>query len=87
MAVENSGPTYLSTAGFRVLTVQLVMDHPVDWYRGRVDYLVISSRDRTEAYDTAGETVFEVAPTLQRWGPGIRIVKLGGTAIAEAREK
>jgi 4-amino-4-deoxy-L-arabinose transferase-like glycosyltransferase len=79
LAVENSGPTYLSNAGFRVLTVQLVMDHPVEWYRGRVDYLVISSRDRTEDYDAAGQTVFEVASTPQRWGPGIRIVKLGGS--------
>jgi 4-amino-4-deoxy-L-arabinose transferase-like glycosyltransferase len=76
VAVENSGPTYLANAGFRLVPTELLIEHPPDWYRGRAEYLVISSRDRTADYEAAGPVVFEIAPTAQRWGPPIRIVKL-----------
>ena len=78
VAVENSGPTYLANAGFRVVPTELLIEHPPDWYRRQVGYLVISSRDpeRYVAYEAAGPIVFEIAPTPQRWGPPIRIVKL-----------
>ena len=50
----------------------------MDWYRQRVDYLVISAADLTRYgdYVNAGPTVFQISPTPQRWGPPILIVKL-----------
>ena len=78
VAVENSGPTYLDAAGFRVAGNQVLIDQPLDWYRSRVDYLVISSADlaRYGDYVAAGPTVFQVSPTPQRWGPPILIIRL-----------
>lgn len=78
VAVENSGPTYLESAGFRVAGNQALIDRPLEWYRSRVDYLVISAADLTRYgdYVGAGPTVFQVSPTPQRWGPPILIVKL-----------
>jgi 4-amino-4-deoxy-L-arabinose transferase-like glycosyltransferase len=79
VAVENSGPTYLDTHGFKVAGTQMLIDHPLDWYRSRADYLVISTVDlaRYGDYVGAGPTVFQVSPTPQRWGPPILIVKIG----------
>lgn len=79
VAVENSGPTYLEAAGFRVTGTELLLDQGVDWYRQRVDYLIISAADlaRYGEYLQAGPTVYQVSPTLQRWGPPILIVQLG----------
>jgi 4-amino-4-deoxy-L-arabinose transferase-like glycosyltransferase len=78
LAVENSGPTYLTDAGFRVLATGRLLDHSVDWYVERVDYLVVSAFDISAyaPYLGAGALVFEIAPTPERWGPPIRIVKL-----------
>jgi len=78
VAVENNGPTYLETAGFRVLGTELLLDKGADWYRQRVDYLILSSADlaRYGEYLNAGPTVFQISPTPQRWGPPILIVKL-----------
>jgi 4-amino-4-deoxy-L-arabinose transferase-like glycosyltransferase len=78
VAVENNGPTYLGTAGFRLLSTELLVDHPVDWYRHQGGYLIISSPDveRYGDYLGAGSLVYQIAPTPQRWGPPIRIVKL-----------
>lgn len=78
VAVENSGPTYLDSAGFKVAGNQVLIDRPIDWYRSRVDYLVISTADLTRYgdYVGAGPTVFQVSPTPQRWGPPILIVRL-----------
>lgn len=78
VAVENSGPTYLEAAGFTVAGSQMLIDRPIDWYRSRVDYLVISAADlaRYGDYIAAGQTVFQVTPTPQRWGPPIVIVRL-----------
>lgn len=83
VAVENSGPTYLESAGFRVASAELLIDRPLAWYRGRVDYLVISARDlsRYGEYLAAGAIVFQIAPTPQRWGPPIVIVKFGNPEI------
>jgi 4-amino-4-deoxy-L-arabinose transferase-like glycosyltransferase len=77
VAVENSGPTYLDSAGFKVAGVERLLDRPIDFYRSRVDYLVISAADTAPYGDYlgAGPTVFQVSPTPQRWGPPIRIVK------------
>lgn len=82
VAVENSGPTYLDAAGFRVASVELLIDHPPDWYRERADYLVISTADlsRYGDYLAAGPTVFQVSPTAQRWGPPVSIVRLAPQA-------
>jgi len=79
LAVENNGPTYLDRSGFRVAGTELLLDHDLNWYRQRVDYLVISAMDVTRYGDylNAGPTVFQIGPTAQRWGPPIRIVKLG----------
>lgn len=78
VAVENSGPTYLETAGFKVVGSELLLDKGVDWYRTRVDYLIVSAADlgRYGDYVSAGPTVFQVNPGTQRWGPPILIVKL-----------
>jgi 4-amino-4-deoxy-L-arabinose transferase-like glycosyltransferase len=78
VAVENSGPTYLDTAGFRVIGTELLLDKDADWYRQRVDYLIISAADlgRYGQYVNAGPTVFQVNPGPQRWGPPVLIVKL-----------
>jgi hypothetical protein len=82
VAVENSGPTYLDAAGFRVVASQLLIGEPVEWYRQRVELLVISSGDLTQYGDylNAGPTVFQAQPTPQRWGPPIRIVDLRGAS-------
>lgn len=79
VAVENNGPTYLEAAGLRLAPAEMLVDHPLEWYRARADYLVISASDvsRYGEYLAAGPTVFQVSPTAQRWGPPIRIVKLG----------
>ena len=78
VAVENNGPTYLDSAGFKVTGTELLLDKGVDWYRQRVDYLIVSSADLTRysEYVSAGPTVFQISPTLQRWGPPIQIVRL-----------
>ena len=78
VAVENSGPTYLDSAGFKVAGVERLIDKPIDWYRTRVDYLVLSGADLSVYGDYlgAGPTVFQINPTPQRWGPPIRIVQL-----------
>ena len=78
VAVENSGPTYLDAAGFRVVPNQLLIERPIDWYRQRADYLVISTSDlsRYGDYVSAGPTVFQAVPGTQRWGPPILIVSL-----------
>lgn len=78
IAVENSGPTYLDAAGFRVAPTELLVDHPVEWYRTRADYLVISATDlsRYGDYLAAGRTVFQISPTPQRWGPPILVIRL-----------
>ena len=88
LAVENSGPTYLEAAGFAVATVQQLIDHPAEWYRERVDYLVISAADlaRYGDYLAVGPTVFQVSPTGQRWGPPIRIVKFGNLEIGKSEK-
>src|SRR5205085_8788901 len=81
LAVENSGPTYLDAAGFKVIANEQLLDQPMDWYRARADYLVISATDlaRYDDYLGAGPTVFQIAPTPQRWGPPIQIIKLTPT--------
>jgi 4-amino-4-deoxy-L-arabinose transferase-like glycosyltransferase len=78
VAVENSGPTYLWDAGFKVTGTERLIDHDVDWYRQRADYLVISTFDLTTygEFLNAGPVVFQISPTLQRFGPPIEIVKL-----------
>jgi 4-amino-4-deoxy-L-arabinose transferase-like glycosyltransferase len=79
VAVENSGPTYLDAAGFALAPVEQPIDHDVAWFRARADYLIVSESDLTRYRGLleAGPTVFQIAPTPQRWGPPIRIVKLG----------
>ena len=78
IAVENSGPTYLDQAGFRVVSSEVLIDRPLDWFRQRADYLVISAADlsRYGDYVGAGPTVFQAMPSAQRWGPPILIVRL-----------
>ena len=78
VAVENSGPTYLDAAGFKVLSTELLLDRSPEWYRQRVDYLVISASDLTRYSDylAAGPTVFQIPVTPQRWGPPIQIIAL-----------
>jgi hypothetical protein len=82
VAVEHGGPTHLDAAGFRLVTTEQLVDRPVDWYRGRADYLVISAADvsRYGGYLGAAPTVFQIVPTAQRGGPTIFIVKLGDGA-------
>ncbi len=78
VAVENSGPTYLDAAGFHVVASEVLPDHPLEWYRQRADYLVISATDlgRYDDFMHAGPTVFQAMPGPQRWGPPILVVAL-----------
>jgi hypothetical protein len=78
IAVENSGPTYLNAAGFAVTDVELLGEHPVEWYAARgIEYLVISSTQAwSEGYADAGLKMFDVPSSLDRPGPSVRIVRL-----------
>ena len=78
VAVENSGPTYLNAAGLRVVPTLVLSDHPPEWYRSRADYLIVSSADlsRYAPYLAEGAAVFQIAPTPQRWGPPITVIKI-----------
>jgi 4-amino-4-deoxy-L-arabinose transferase-like glycosyltransferase len=78
VAVENSGPTYLDAAGFAVIQTELLFEHDLAWYQARADYLIVSTTDVARYQDllTAGPTVFQIAPTPQRWGPPILIVSV-----------
>jgi hypothetical protein len=78
IAVERTGPTYLESIGFRVVPGENLTRHPIDWYRQRADYLVISAADLSTygEYLSAGPTVLQIGPTPQRLGPPIRIVAL-----------
>jgi hypothetical protein len=83
VAVESTGPTYLASAGFDVTTVELLVDHSVDWYReAGVDYGVISSGDirRYGPFLEAGRVLFAIPATGERWGPPIFIVRLGAAS-------
>jgi 4-amino-4-deoxy-L-arabinose transferase-like glycosyltransferase len=82
VAVENSGPTYVAAAGFAVIRTELLFEHDVAWYRQHADYLVVSSPDVSRYADllAAGPTVFQIAPTPQRWGPPILIVSIAPAA-------
>jgi hypothetical protein len=79
IAVENSGPTHLAAAGFHVIDVELLIEHPVEWYAERkVEYLIVSSGVAwSGGYADAGVTAVDVPSTPQRPGPAIRIVKIG----------
>jgi 4-amino-4-deoxy-L-arabinose transferase-like glycosyltransferase len=87
VAVENSGPTYLGAAGFTVRPSELILEHPLDWYRARVDYLIISASDlaRYGEYVNAGPAVYQITPSGQRWGPPILIVSLRPAAPGASR--
>lgn len=78
LAVENSGPTYLSAAGFDVTDVELLLQHPLAWYvERRVQYLIVSSGAAwSGGYADAGPRMLDVPLSLERWGPAIRIVRL-----------
>lgn len=79
VAVENSGPAYLGRAGFDVIAVELLIQHPVDWYvQQRIDYLIVSSGVAwTQGYADAGVRAVDVPNTPQRPGPSIRVVRIG----------
>lgn len=80
VVVENSGPTYLAYAGLDVRPVELITEHPVEWYAApSVDYLIVTSRDPElkRPYLSAGPQVFAIGPSSSRWGPPVTIVRLG----------
>lgn len=79
VVVENSGPNYLSRAGFVVTRLEMVTERPVEWYAARqIDYVIVTSRDPeiTKPYLKAGPQVFAIGPTPSRWGPHVTIVKI-----------
>lgn len=78
VAVENSGPTYLEAAGFQVLPTQILTEHPVEWYaQQKVEYLIVTSEHaRRAGYESTGAVMFEMTPTVHRWGPLLRIVRV-----------
>jgi 4-amino-4-deoxy-L-arabinose transferase-like glycosyltransferase len=78
LAVENSGPTYLASAGFDVVNVELLTAQPIEWYVQRgVQYLVVSSGvGWSEGYAAAGPRMLDVPASPERSGPAIRIVQL-----------
>jgi 4-amino-4-deoxy-L-arabinose transferase-like glycosyltransferase len=80
VAVESTGPTHLDSAGFDVTDVELLVDHPLDWYReAGVEFGVISSADirRYGPFLEAGRVLFTMPATDDRWGPPVFIVRLG----------
>jgi hypothetical protein len=78
LAVENNGPTYLTSAGFDVTHVELLIQHPLDWYRERnVHYLIVSSGVAwSQGFADAGPRMLDVPSSRERLGPAIRIVRL-----------
>jgi 4-amino-4-deoxy-L-arabinose transferase-like glycosyltransferase len=80
VAVENSGPSYLGRAGLDVTAVELLVQHPLDWYvQQKIDYLIVSSGVAwTQGYADAGVKTVDVPNTPQRPGPSIRVVRIGG---------
>jgi 4-amino-4-deoxy-L-arabinose transferase-like glycosyltransferase len=78
IAVEVSGPSYLGSAGFEVTNVELLIDHPIEWYvDSKVQYLIVSSDTAWEkGYADAGPRVLDVPTTRERAGPPIRVVRL-----------
>jgi 4-amino-4-deoxy-L-arabinose transferase-like glycosyltransferase len=78
VAVENNGPSYLSTAGFDVVAVDLLIDHPIEWYvQQKVQYLVVSSSVAwAQGYADAGQRMLDVPTTAEHGGPPIRVVNL-----------
>ena len=76
VAVDVSGPTYLSDAGFRVTKVSRLTDDDAWYRRRRIAYAVLAWRG-PQPPSPAGTVVFEIAPTDRRWGPSIRVVRVG----------
>lgn len=79
LAVEASGPQYLATLGFRVVSTERLVDVSVaSLARQRVDYVVLSSDnpDGNRPFLDRGRVVMTVLPTADRTGPPIRIVHL-----------
>ena len=79
VAVDVSGPTNLSHAGFRVTFVpRLSADD--QWYaRQRVDYAVFAWRG-TPPRTPSGTALVEILPTPRRWGPAIRVIQVNRRA-------
>jgi 4-amino-4-deoxy-L-arabinose transferase-like glycosyltransferase len=78
IAVENSGPTHLTQAGFDVRAVELLVEHSLEWYaQNQVEYLIISSGAGWSAgYADAGVKMVDVPSLPNRPGPSIRVVKI-----------
>ena len=79
IAVENAGPTYLASAGFDVVPIGRASDRPVSRYiESRIAYVVVAASDvgRYSDFLASGTLVFEIAPTAQRAGPPLRIIRL-----------
>ena len=79
IAVENSGPTYLTSAGFDVVPINRAYDRPPSrYFESRISYIVISAPDLAQygEFLSTGTLVFEIVPTPQRPGPPVRILKL-----------
>jgi 4-amino-4-deoxy-L-arabinose transferase-like glycosyltransferase len=78
VAVENNGPTYLSAAGLEVIAVDLLIDHPIEWYlQQKVQYLVVSSAIAwAQGYADAGPRTLDVPTSPEHPGPAIRVVRL-----------
>ena len=75
VAVDVSGPTNLTQAGFRVAFVPRL---PADdqWYaRQRIDYALFAWRG-SPPRTPSGTALLEILPTPRRWGPAIRVIQV-----------
>ena len=84
LVVENSGPTNLAYAGFDVVERPNRVDEgSIDAYvKDGIEYVVIApwSEHALPAYQhflATSKVILEVLPSAERWGPYVRIVKIG----------
>jgi len=84
LVVENSGPTNLAYAGFDVVERPNRFDEgSVDAYlRDGIEYVVIApwSERALPAYRhflQTSQVMLEVEPAVDRWGPFVRVVRIG----------
>jgi 4-amino-4-deoxy-L-arabinose transferase-like glycosyltransferase len=87
LAVPASGPTYLDVAGFTLVAARnQIPDRPSDGYDTKAaEYVLIAPwseralRGFDQNFDQAA-VVFGIDPSEHRWGPFIRVIRMGSSS-------